>query len=102
MLTFHNWLKSINEADGVMPAAATTAPVADITPQQKQSLADMLGKEMAKTLPKLRPGQKIKPTEVAAATLKTAFRDPKLQGLSPQQVQTGVNRIMTAIPGVRV
>lgn len=101
MLTFKDWLDSLNEVDGVQPQQPST-PVADITPQQKQSLADTLGKEMAKTLPKMRPGQKIKPTEIAAATLKQAFRDPKLQALSPQQVQTGINKIITAIPGVRV
>ncbi len=99
MLTFKNWLDNINEVDGMQTQAA---PVADITPQQKQSLADMLGKEMAKTLPKLRPGQKIKPADIAASTLKSAFKDPKLQSLNPQQVQTGVSKIMSAIPGVRV
>lgn len=101
MITFKNWLSKLNEVDGVAPTQPQT-PVADITPQQKQSLADTLGKEMAKTLPKLRPGQKIKPTDIAAATLKTAFRDPKLSALNPQQVQVGVSKIMSAIPGVRV
>lgn len=101
MITFKNWLSNLNEVDGVAPTQPQT-PIADITPQQKQSLANSLGKEMAKTLPKLRPGQKIKPPEIAAATLKSAFTDPNLKSLNPQQVQAGLNKIISGIPGVKV